>query len=237
MMSVNPDARALAALPDLPRWVEARGLLLSGRGTVLELEDGCQIVCSPEDRLVVPLTIELSPYLEPAIRAHVPDAMVLIQDVMLPAARYHLADWTAEPATLYTLPGENVGQWPPEPWAATQLTGDWLQQADVPPRVRDELHAALNRSPVWTTSADGRALAFAFAAYQTESWFDISVETLPDARGRGLSRAAAIALILDRHAHGLRPVWGALESNAPSHRMAERLGFRRADMIWVLTRD
>ena len=90
MTLTNLVTDVLAALPDLPRWVEARGLLISHRGRVVDTADGCRMVCSRADRMVVPTTIELSPELEAVVTREVPDASILIQDVMLPAARYHL---------------------------------------------------------------------------------------------------------------------------------------------------
>ena len=89
MTLTNLGTDVLTALPDLPRWVEARGLLLSRRGFVLDTPDGCRMVCSRSDHLVVPTTIELSPLLESAATREAPGASILIQDVMLPAARYH----------------------------------------------------------------------------------------------------------------------------------------------------
>jgi hypothetical protein len=100
MTLTNLGTDVLTALPDLPRWVEARGLLLSRRGFVVDTPDGCRMICSRADHLVVATSLELSPLLETVATREVPDASILIQDVMLPGARYHLADWSAEPVTL-----------------------------------------------------------------------------------------------------------------------------------------
>jgi RimJ/RimL family protein N-acetyltransferase len=79
-------------------------------------------------------------------------------------------------------------------------------------------------------------MAFAYASQTTESWCDVAVTTLDEARNRGLARAAAMGLIVDRLLRGLRPVWGAVSSNEPSHALARRLGFEPVDQLWVLTR-
>ena len=86
MTITNFGNDVLTSLPDLPRWVEARGMLMSRRGFVVDTADGCRLICGRKDRLVVPTTIELSPLLETTALREVPDASILLQDVMLPAA-------------------------------------------------------------------------------------------------------------------------------------------------------
>lgn len=237
MTMTNLGTDVLATLPDLPRWVEARGLLISRRGFVVDTPDGCRMVCSRADRLVVPTTIELSPKLEAVATHEVPDATVLVQDVMLPAARYHLPDWQAEAVTLYTLHEERARAWRLPQWPTSPMTADQISAVEgLPPALRDELLGAAGHTPVWAARHDGHPAAFAYAAQTTERWFDVSVDTLEPYRNQGLGRAAAMALIVDRMLRGLLPVWGAAKSNEPSHRLARRLGFEAVDLLWLLTR-
>jgi hypothetical protein len=237
MTILSSGADVLASLPDLPRWVEARGLLLSRRGYVVDTADGCRMICGRTDRLVVPITVELSPLLETTATREVPDGQILLQDVMLPAARYHLPDWEAEPATLYTLPPDRARSWPLPQWPTAPLSTAQLEAAsDLPAALRDMLIDASAHTPVWAASIDGQPMAFAYAAQSTEGWCDVAVATLDQARNRGLARAAAMGLIVDSLLRGLRPVWGAVKSNEPSHALARRLGFDPVDQLWVLTR-
>jgi hypothetical protein len=237
MTLTNPGTDVLAALPDLPRWVEARGLLISRRGIVVDTPDGCRLVCSRADHLVVPTTIELSPQLEAVATREVPDATILLQDVMLPAARYHLPDWHAEAVTLYTLHEERARAWQLPNWPTAPISADQLAAVDeLPVALRDELIAAASQAPIWAAKYEGRPASFAYAAQTTERWFDVSVDTLEPHRNLGLGRAAAMGLIVDRLLHGLLPVWGAVQSNEASHRLARRLGFDAVDLLWLLTR-
>lgn len=236
MTTPHSGAEVLTSLPDLPRWVEARGLLLSRRGVVVDTGDGCRLICGRADRLVVPITVELSPQLGPIAAREVPGASVLLQDVMLPAGRYHLPDWTAENATLYTLPPDRARSWQVPRWPTAPLSSEQLDAAShVPAPLLGELRDAVGRTPVWSASKDGRPMAFAYAAQTTETWFDVSVDTLEEARNQGLGRAAAMGLIVDRMLRGLRPVWGAETRNEASHALARRLGFEPVDLVWVLT--
>lgn len=237
MTLTNPGTDVLATLPDLPRWVEARGLLLSRRGFVVDTEDGCRLVCGRTDRIVVPVSIELSPLVEVTATREVPDPTVLVQDVMLPAARYHLPDWQAEAVTVYTLPPDRARAWRVPQWPTAPISEAQIQAAaHVPPVLRAELLDAVARTPVWAASMDGQPMAFAYAAQTTESWFDVSVDTIEAARNQGLGRAAVMGLIVERMLRGLRPVWGAVQSNEASHKLARRLGFEPVDLLWTLTR-
>ena len=238
MTITNFGTDVLASLPDLPRWVEARSMLLARRAFVIDTADGCRLICGLKDRLVVPTTIELSPQVEAVATREVPGTTILLQDVMLPAGRYHLSDWKAEAATLYTLPPDRAHGWQVPLWPTAPMS---LKQIDavhkLPQPLRDRLRSAVAHTPVWSSSLDGQPVAFAYAAQTTEGWFAISVDTLEGARNRGLGRAAAMGLIVERMLRGLRPVWSALASNEASHALARSLGFMPVDLQWVLTRD
>jgi len=237
MTILNSGADVLASLPDLPRWVAARGLLLSRRGSVLDVDESCRIVCGRKDHLVIPVTIALSEQLESVAAREVPDGSILLQDIMLPAARYFLPDWNAEPATVYCLPDEKAKGWPVPQWPTAPLTAEQLEAAgDVPALLRDRLLDAATRMPVWAASADGQPVAFCYASHVTETWFEVVVETLEPVRSRGLGRAAAMGFIVDRMLRGLRPVFSCVRSNQPAQAMARALGFEPVDLLWVLTR-
>jgi RimJ/RimL family protein N-acetyltransferase len=55
---------------------------------------------------------------------------------------------------------------------------------------------------------------------------DLGAATVPDQRGRGLATGAAWAVCSELLANGRKPVWVAGESNRPSWRIPEKLGFR-----------
>jgi predicted GNAT family acetyltransferase len=84
---------------------------------------------------------------------------------------------------------------------------------------------------VWV---EGQPVSFAHASWRSPRWFDVSVETLPGFRQLGLGEMAARALILDEMAQGRAPVWGALDTNLASLRLAARLGFAAVDQLWVI---
>ena len=74
-------------------------------------------------------------------------------------------------------------------------------------------------------------VSFCYAAFETEAFWDISIETLEPHRRRGLTAASALFLIHHMSVKGEAPVWGAADSNLPSLRLAAKLGFEPVDRI------
>jgi RimJ/RimL family protein N-acetyltransferase len=71
-----------------------------------------------------------------------------------------------------------------------------------------------------------RPVCVAFSAWILDGILELGIETLPEARGRGLARAACAALIRHALSAGLEPVWSSHRDNLPSQSLAGRLGFR-----------
>ena len=233
---VLPDI--FSQIPDLPRWVDARGLLLSRRGFLVDAADGCRVVCGRADRLIVPVTFDLPRELDAlAAREVTGGATILLQEVMLPSARWLLQDWEAVPATVYALQPDRARDWRMPQWQTSPISPSQLEAArHLPNGLRATLLDVQNRSPVWAAMMDGQPLAFAWSMTATESWFQVWVETVEPARGKGLGRAAAMGLIVDRVLRGLRPVLRVAGTNLAGARLARRLGFEAVDLHWLLTR-
>ena len=82
--------------------------------------------------------------------------------------------------------------------------------------------------------ADGLPVAFCYAVVETETLWDVSIDTVDPYRRRGLGALAARAMIAFMARRGKSPVWGALASNEPSMRLAARLGFVPHSRLVVL---
>lgn len=89
----------------------------------------------------------------------------------------------------------------------------------------EDLYEAVRREPMSVVADGPRVLSAAYVAWRSEGYGDVSVDTVASARGRGYAAHAAQAVIRAIESEGLRPVWGALENNVPSLRLARRLGF------------
>jgi GNAT superfamily N-acetyltransferase len=78
-------------------------------------------------------------------------------------------------------------------------------------------------------------VSFCYPVWQTERLWDVSIETLEPYRRRGLGARAARTLIRHMRKTGRAPVWGALETNSGSRRLAAGLGFLETAGIAVFT--
>ncbi|MEO7275573.1 MAG: GNAT family N-acetyltransferase [Vicinamibacterales bacterium] len=255
------ERAALDRVPDHPRWVDTRGMLLTGRARVAFLE----LAHLDTDGFVVELASRalLSAIDRPAPSLVAQRAQAMAGDVNLLVAPEDsgpvaaaLPDWIARPVRLHALAQ-------PQPWESETdeeviiATRQLAPPLDgVPEALRHDIAAALEGHPlarfihgvvperrpedaaptavpVAFVLVDGRPAAFCYPVLQTERYWDVSVDTLDGYRGRGLAGRAARAMIRHMWWQGKSPVWGALESNAASLGVARRLGFVEAGRLVV----
>jgi hypothetical protein len=107
---------------------------------------------------------------------------------------------------------------------------------NLPFDLKEELTLAFRYSPVAATIAEGAPVSFCYAGSQTESLWDISIDTLADYRNKGYAAVCVAYMIELMSQQKKQPVWGALETNAASLRLAAKLGFVAVDTIMVLQR-
>jgi GNAT superfamily N-acetyltransferase len=83
---------------------------------------------------------------------------------------------------------------------------------------------------------DGVAASFCYACFKSEALWDVSIDTLDSHRGHGLA-AHVVRFLIDRlRGERLEPMWGALESNTSSLRLAAKLGFTPSGANVVFSR-
>jgi len=80
---------------------------------------------------------------------------------------------------------------------------------------------------------EGVPVSLCYPALVTESFWDVTIETVEGYRRGGRAVAAFLRLESEMRDSGLEPVWGALESNAASLALAAKLGFERVGAIRV----
>lgn len=220
------------ALPDVPRWIEAHGIAADPASWQRALGDGFA-VGSDRARLIV-IAGDADAAALAALGRERPHHTLLVA-----IERADLAAVTGrrvERALLHTLP-EGAGPRPEDggPDAgAVALPAD-ASLAHLPQALAEELEAARPHRTIWTVFVDGLPVSFAYAPWRSARWFDVSVDTLPQARQLGLGQMVAAAMILGEQALGRAPVWGADEDNAASLRLAHALGFVEVDQLWVAT--
>jgi hypothetical protein len=218
----------LPEIPDEPRWVEASAILasdahwLDATGRVIGHDASSLMVALPgADAAAVTQLAAARPRWSLLAAPERDDLRAALAAI----------GWWVERARILTLP--DASDLPDDEGAALLPEGTDLSH--LPPVLAGEVAAAQRRGAVWTAVVDGTPASFAFAPWRSARWFDVSVDTLPGYRQLGLATRVAAALIRGERGDGREPVWGALESNAASLRLAARLGFVAVDSLWVAT--
>jgi RimJ/RimL family protein N-acetyltransferase len=223
-------------LPDLPRWVEVRSLFLSGRGSVLGLSAGGPPAFVARDADSGQVTVVGCPVhdLIQAAAGRAREIWTVPENAEWTAAA--LPSWKREAATIHVLSApEQVRAVPPgtvRPLGAHELA----TIPEIPAALRNELLAqARAGTRIMATVVVDRPVAFCYAGSVTERWWDVSIDTLEPYRRQGYAAQCVAASIDQMAPAGKHPVWGALESNVASARLAARLGFRPVDTLFLFS--
>jgi hypothetical protein len=250
---VDLGRRLAGELPDEPRWLETRAMLLGGHAQVT---GGDSVATGFVVRVVHGALSVVAVVGQPsrdAIAEAVADVTQFTPIVAQIANRSHVADalrsdrhssWTSERAILHRLRvvdgqyARRVQQDPPytgPPPDVRLLTRDDLL-AHLPAGLRHEITHAREFAPIAAVFVDGVAVSFCYPAWITERLWDVSIDTLEGHRGQSLGARAVRFMIELMAAGGREPVWGALESNAASLRLGAKLGFVPAGDLVVFSR-
>lgn len=236
-MASQPSASSIARrLPDLPRWIEARDLLLWNPCEIFGVEEP-ELACvlrDPETKFLFVVGAPAKSTLERAIRENGGGAQIIApmeQAAQLAAA---LPGWTVERIIVHRLGG--AARLPDVPAGAVRfLEPDSLPHFETDARLARELASAATYSPIAATFVDGRPVSFCYSGATTEQWWDVAIDTLPAHRRQGHAALCVSFMILHMRAAGREPIWQALASNPASLRLAHKLGFTPVDELALLT--
>ena len=233
-----PDRAALLArLPDAPRWVELRALLLKGRGEILGFcpKPFAAAVADAAYRSAFVAGRPSFAAMGEALAMAGPGAILMTPTDSVAWARRAFPELVAERAILHQLSGGGAGT-EARPRGVRHLAPGEVETLTLPPALQDELRAAAaGGTPIAAALADGVPVAFCYAGSITESLWDVSIDTLESWRRRGYAARAARFEIERFRALGRQPVWGAVESNGPSRGLARKLGFTPVEELWILS--
>ena len=221
--------RLARALPDAPRWIETRAMLLSGECEVFGLEEEklCFVVRDPD--LISAVGHPSRTAIRKAASSNPVDLLAFRENREHVSAA--LPDWTGVRAVLHRL-GE-ARRFP----EVSEGSVRWLAESEIntmeslPPDLRSELEQGATESPIATALDDDRPVAFCYAGSRTEGLWDVAIDTLTGYGRRG--HAARCFAYMAEHLEPLRPVWAAEEINAASLGLAAKLGFVPVDDLIV----
>ncbi|GEM_PF-680494 len=248
-MPVNHQI-VLDCLPDIPRWIEARSMLLNGRGMVLAFhsdpETGSE--CSAERRAETKGAL-LQQDIGLGVVIGKPDMDLIFQlseladEIICPIENaVHCAKalngWSKEAATIF-LRDDQI----PLPQLATShqrvlRTGELTEIDDLPELLFEELEEEQQAgTKIYCATEDDRPLAFCYPGSLSETYWDISIDTLEAHRREGHATRSVIYAINQMEKQHRKPAWAAVDSNTGSRAMAGSLGFTSIDRLMVFTRN
>lgn len=221
-------------LYDLPVWVETRALLMRQDSNLLE---------NPNRKGFVVWNTGVG--LGSVVGQPEPEAVVLaagdVTEILAFAenidyVRSLLPEFEAEPATIFSAPQQLPAA--PRNRGRKISLSEITAQDHLPADLVAELSRAMARGvPVVAAFDDVLPVSFAYVAAETESLWDISIDTIQSHRRQGYATTAVVYLMRVMKERGKFAVWGALESNRASANLARKLGFVKNDRLWVLTRS
>lgn len=203
-MSSELKHQCLARLPDGPRWVETRDLLLNSNSLVQgDAEHFVVWHCEHAIGSVVgrPVTLPKA--------ALACDELLAFSDNHVWLAE-RLDHFSCEPANIYLASKSLTMSKVEHQQNAAPLS---LQDIETLIGLDNGLYAELQQAlfadvDTQAIFTEGHAVAFAYVASQSEGYWDMSIDTLAAYRGKGYAQAAVKALIQQMQRTGKRPVWG-----------------------------
>lgn len=254
-------ARTLSRVPDEPRWIDTRGMLLSGRADVVAASPAppthAAVVVARDSALVSIVGRPPAALIVDVIATVAGDINVLAQMEDADFVAQALAGWRRQRAIVHVLPEARRRELAPDPQARVFMMESAPRFDHVPELLKRELLDALKGHtvsrfvpgvlppssavvrrvtvPMAAVWADGRPVSFCYPVWQTETLWDVSIETLEPYRRHGFGARAARTLMHHLRGSGRSPVWGALDTNAGSRALAARLGFVEAGGLAVFT--
>lgn len=223
----------LKELPDKPRCVETRDLLAWEGSAFIENEDkNGFVVWSKEDDIGSIVGNVASTALTQAAN----DCSELLAfPENIHGVQKHLSDFQAERATIFKAP-DNFPLSLVHTCKIVDISDISLTN-HIPNDLKAELLDLEDDEPlIMAAFAGDLPVAFAYVASETETFWDVSIDTLEAHRRKGYAASAVYALMNVMKARGKIAVWGALQSNTASLNLARKLGFVAVDELWVLNR-
>lgn len=235
MQSIHQNV--LQCLPDTPRWVEARSMLLNGRGLVLDFH------AKPEAKGAL-----FQEDIGLGVLIGLPDTDLLFQmseladEIICPIENAaHCArafeGWSKEGAAIYL---RNKDTPIPELETSCQRTikaGELAEIGDLPQLLFEELEEEQNSgTEIYCATAENKPIAFCYAGSISEKYWNVSIDTLPAYRRQGHATRSVVYAINQMEKQNREPIWVAFDSNTASLAMANKLDFIPVDRLMVFTR-
>lgn len=230
---MSPNYSLARRLPDVPRWVEPRASLLWERCEIYGLQEAPElsfVVRDPATELVAVIGRPALGAVEAAVEGNVWGGTVIAPPGQAARLAPALPEWRSTRAILHLL-GDSSQLPSAGPAEVRFLDPDVLDRLPISQELLRDLRIGAEHSPIAATHVEDKPVSFCYAGAITESLWDISVDTLREYRRRGYAALCVAYMIRHMQTQKKEPVWGAVEDNPASWRLARKLGFVAVDEI------
>jgi hypothetical protein len=226
-------------LPDLPRWVEVRSLLLEGSGEIFGLHEEPElalVVRDPEARSIFVVGSPGEDALATALARNEHPGEVIAPHEQAAWLAARLPGWTRAAIIVHHLP--DMRHLPTVPAGVVGfLDPALIPQLAIESDLKQELVSGAEQSVIAAAFVAQQPVSFCYAGAITEALWDISIDTVPEQQRKGYAALSAAHMIRHMHAQGKVPVWQALDINPASWRLAQKLGFVSIDELVLFERQ
>lgn len=233
-MSMQPT---IEPLTDEPRHVLANALLASADSRIWSSSAGGIAVGGSIGS--VPLGVMIGPpdaFALSALSASLPPACYFLADAAYRnEVQAHLSGWTRSEAVLWSgavskaSPQGICPGWSIEPVAPSSFRpADGWEHGD-----KEFFSAMAVTGSLWALCCEGMQVSYLCITARTAAYADISIDTHPHFRRRGMARQLCRAVLSSLCTTGYRVVWGAETHNTASSALAEALGLVPVDRVDV----
>ena len=231
--------RLARGLPDIPRFVETRAMLLANQCEIFGYEEGDEasfVVYHREIETIAVIGKPSGEALIQAVESGDRQGDVLAFTDNFSHVESVLPDWRSERAALHLLGGSPSLPVVPDGMVRFLRQGEVTALSGLSDELAEELAVAAKLTEIAATMVDNQPVSFCYAGAITEALWDISIDTREGYRNRGFA-ALCVAFLIDHYnREGKHPVWGAFESNTASMKLAAKLGFVPVDELLVFER-
>lgn len=231
--------RLLQNLPDIPRYMYVRWMLLSGKGRVFmsKESDGTDaVVQHPANGLTCVVGMPAPDTLYEAVEASDIPVLLLADPENALYIRQLFPYWSASTAHMHVLTPEATMVLSPT-IPVRFLDRQEIRQCDhLSEELQAELLDAAIHSPIAAAFEENLPVSFCYVAAETETLWDVSIDTVEPYRQKGYARQVLVFMIGHMQKMEKRSVYGVEESNIGSIKLAQKLGFKPIDTLILFNR-
>jgi RimJ/RimL family protein N-acetyltransferase len=220
-------------LPDIPRWIEVRDLLLSDDCEVSGLQETPDLSFSLRETGTHSIFIIGTPTasaIQAAIQSIGSGAEIIAPPENANWLAQLLPGWKRTRIILHTLsdhrslPNASEGE-------VVFLDPATIEQLPIFEELLNELKSGAEHSLIAARIIANQPVSFCYVSSETEILWDVAIDTLPEHQRKGYAAQCAAFMIRHMQTQGKQPVWQSLEENPASWKLAQKIGFKAIDEL------